>query len=163
MRYAHVSAEEAERCPTLNRGSPVVVDDAQSDSPSARAYRESMPPAVLSLFSYARSVINLPLKARDRVIGVLRIDSDRPNPYSVYDAELAWALANQAAVAIENARLYDRAREVAAYEERQRLARELHDSVTQTLCAVGMLGRTLPRSGSATPPRDARPSRAWTK
>jgi PAS domain S-box-containing protein len=145
VRAAHVSAEDADRCPTLNRGSPVVVDDAQSDSPSARAYRESMPPAVLSLFPYARSVINLPLKARDRVIGVLRIDSDRPNAYSVYDAELAWALANQAAVAIENARLYDRAREVAAYEERQRLARELHDSVTQTLCAVGMLGRTLPK------------------
>jgi PAS domain S-box-containing protein len=145
VRAARVSAEDADRCPTLNRGSPVVVDDAQSDSPSARAYRDSMPPAVLSLFSYARSVMNLPLKTRDQVIGVLRIDSDRPNTYSVYDAELAWALANQAAVAIENARLYDRAREVAAYEERQRLARELHDSVTQTLCAVGMLGRTLPK------------------
>jgi signal transduction histidine kinase len=34
---------------------------------------------------------------------------------------------------------------VAAFEERQRLARELHDSVTQTLCALGMLGRTLPK------------------
>jgi PAS domain S-box-containing protein len=142
---AHISAEEAERCPTLNRGSPIVVDDVQSDSPSAKAYRESMPAAVLTLFGYARSVINLPLRARDRVIGVLRIDSNRPNQYSVHDAELAWALANQAAVAIENARLYDRAREVAAFEERQRLARELHDSVTQTLCALGMLGRTLPK------------------
>jgi PAS domain S-box-containing protein len=140
-----LTPEDVERCPTLTRGSPVVVDDIQSESPSARAYRESMPPAVLTLFAYARSVIHLPMRARDRIIGVLRIDSDRPNQYSAHDAELAWALANQTAVAIENARLYDRAKEVAAYEERQRLARELHDSVTQTLCAVGMLGRSLPK------------------
>jgi signal transduction histidine kinase len=42
-------------------------------------------------------------------------------------------MANQAAVAIENARLYEQVRQVATLEERQRLARELHDSVTQSL------------------------------
>ena len=48
-------------------------------------------------------------------------------------------------VAIENAHLYNQTREVATYEKHQQLAHELHDSVTQTLCAVGMLGRTLPK------------------
>ena len=50
------------------------------------------------------------------------------------------------AIAIENAHLYDQARRLATLEERQRLARELHDSVTQTLCAMAMLGKILPRT-----------------
>ena len=67
------------------------------------------------------------------------------------DGTLAWALANQAAVAIENARLYDQARELAAFEERQRLARDLHDSVTQSLYTAAMLGRALPTAWESDP------------
>ena len=74
----------------------------------------------------------------------LLLDNDEPDRYSTRDGTLAWALANQAAVAIENARLYDHARELAAFEERQRLARDLHDSVTQSLYTAAMLGRVLP-------------------
>ena len=103
------------------------------------------------LFDYTRAVLVVPLKARDRTIGVLRIDSDEPGLYTMQDAELAWALASQAAIAIENARLYDQARELAALEERQRLARELHDSVTQTLCAIAMLGKILPETWERDP------------
>ncbi len=52
--------------------------------------------------------------------------------------ELVLTIANQAATAIENARLYDRAQAAAAVEERQRLARELHDSVSQALYGIGL-------------------------
>ena len=148
---ARVSAAEAARCPTLNQGAPIVLDDLQGDSPAVKAHRAAMPEAVLKLFSYARSALLVPLKARHRVIGVLRIDSIEPNRYTMRDAELAWALASQAAIAIENARLYDQARDLAAFEERQRLARELHDSVTQTLCAVAMLGKILPETWARNP------------
>src|SRR5205085_8624904 len=55
------------------------------------------------------------------------------------DAELATFFANQAAAAIENARLYEQTREYAVVEERNRLARELHDSVTQSLFSVTLL------------------------
>jgi signal transduction histidine kinase len=51
-------------------------------------------------------------------------------------------MANQAGIAIENARLYRAARKVAALEERQRLARELHDSVTQALYAMALGAHT---------------------
>ena len=51
-------------------------------------------------------------------------------------AELALALAGQAAIAIENARLYEQAQELASLEERRHLARELHDSVSQTMFSI---------------------------
>jgi signal transduction histidine kinase len=54
------------------------------------------------------------------------------------DATVAFAVAHQAAVAIENARLHERAQHVAVLEERQRLARELHDSVTQALYGMSL-------------------------
>src|SRR5262249_33767817 len=53
-------------------------------------------------------------------------------------ATLALAIANQAAVAIENAHLYEQAQELAALEERQKLARELHDSVSQILYGISL-------------------------
>src|SRR5207245_829654 len=55
------------------------------------------------------------------------------------DAELATFFANQAAAAIESARLYEQTREYAVVEERNRLARDLHDSVTQSLFSVTLL------------------------
>jgi len=54
------------------------------------------------------------------------------------------SLANQTAIAIENARLYEQAQRVAVLEERNRLARELHDSVTQTLFSASLIAEVLP-------------------
>jgi signal transduction histidine kinase len=62
--------------------------------------------------------------------------------YSPRQVELALAFANQAAVAIENARLYKQSQQLAALEERQRLARELHDSVSQALYGIALGART---------------------
>jgi signal transduction histidine kinase len=53
--------------------------------------------------------------------------------------------ANQAALAIENARLYRQAQALAAMEERQRLARDLHDAVSQTLFSASLAADVLPR------------------
>jgi signal transduction histidine kinase len=65
---------------------------------------------------------------------------------SARDATLALAIARQAAVAIENARLHERARQAATLEERQRLARELHDSVTQSLYGIGLYAEAAGRA-----------------
>jgi len=53
--------------------------------------------------------------------------------------------ADQAAIAIANARLYDQAKTLAAVQERQRLARELHDAVSQTLFSANVIAESLPR------------------
>jgi signal transduction histidine kinase len=82
------------------------------------------------------------LIAQGRVLGVLNFWSVTPGTFGEQHAELAMAVANQTAVAIENARLYQEASAMAAVEERQRLARELHDSVSQALYGIALGART---------------------
>src|SRR5439155_5939091 len=80
----------------------------------------------------------VPLMLRDQVIGMLVLTSSEEQAFTQRHATLALAIANQAAVAIENARLYEQAQELAAVEERQKLARELHDSVSQALYGIAL-------------------------
>jgi signal transduction histidine kinase len=82
--------------------------------------------------------MGVPLLHKERVIGMLGLSHTTRGYYTEQHGKLALAIANQAAVAIENARLYAQAQEVAALEERHRLARELHDSVAQALYGVTM-------------------------
>jgi len=86
--------------------------------------------------SQTRSELTVPISVKGNIIGVLDIQSDQLNTFDTTDLELMRSLANQAGVAIENARLYEQAKQVAVLEERNRLARELHDSVTQTLYGI---------------------------
>ena len=87
----------------------------------------------------------LPLRARDQVVGVLHVYAPPGRGWDDEQLELAAGLAAQAAVAIENARLYERARGQAADEERRNLARELHDSVSQAIYAVVLSGHAARR------------------
>jgi signal transduction histidine kinase len=88
------------------------------------------------------SLMWVPLVIRDRVVGLLSLTSSRFDAFSVRDANLALAIARQAAVAIDNARLHARARQAAVLEERQRLARELHNSVTDSLISISEMTKT---------------------
>ncbi len=92
-----------------------------------------------------RSELAVPLKSKDKVIGVLNVESDRPADFDGSDVTVLQSLANQAAIAIENAVLYEQSQRSAALEERQRLARDLHDAVTQTLFSASLIAEVLPR------------------
>jgi len=124
------------------RHKPLIVDDAQADTEQAESYRRatSVFPDVAT--NYVRAWMGIPLLAQERLVGALSIGHKHPNTYTSRHADLALAIANQAAVAIENARLYEQARRLAVLEERQRLARELHDSVSQALYGIGMSANT---------------------
>lgn len=91
------------------------------------------------------SVVVVPIVYGERGLGVVTsaypVNGD-PEPEEVAFLE---AIADQAALAIENARLYQRASAAAALEERQRLARELHDSVSQALYGIALGARTARR------------------
>jgi signal transduction histidine kinase len=80
----------------------------------------------------------MPLKTKEAVIGVLNIESEHVDAFDESDVTVLESLASQAAVAIENARLYEQAQQLAVVEERHRLARDLHDSVTQSLYGMAL-------------------------
>jgi signal transduction histidine kinase len=84
-----------------------------------------------------RSELDVPMVAGGRTIGVLNVESDRRRAFAPEDVPYLAGLAGQLAQAIENGRLAARARELAAAEERARLARDLHDETMQSLVVIG--------------------------
>jgi signal transduction histidine kinase len=86
-----------------------------------------------------RSFLGVPIVAHRGVIGAFYLtDKEGADEFGGEDQRVIEMLAAHAAVAIENARLYERSRELSIVEERNRLARELHDSVTQKLFGVSL-------------------------
>lgn len=83
-----------------------------------------------------RAVIEAPLRSKERVLGVLVVATSASVAFDEQHMRLLTLLANQAGLVLENAGLHAKAREVAVLEERNRLARELHDSVTQVLFSL---------------------------
>ncbi len=130
----------------------VVIADVLAN-PSLAARQSDVPEAAAA----ARSWVAAPLMVQDRVLGVLTLWSAEPDVYRPGDAELATAVANQAAIALENARLFQEASTVAALEERQRLARELHDSVSQALYGIALGAQTARQLVEADPARAVDP------
>ena len=83
------------------------------------------------------SFLGVPIKVRDEVYGNLYLtDKIGWSEFTRDDEALVEALALAAGIAIENARLHQRVQEVAVYEDRDRVARDLHDTVIQRLFAV---------------------------
>jgi PAS domain S-box-containing protein len=139
---------------------------SQLDAPSPRSIADLTPKQLFppELWERMRSLfppsgqpsqawLVTPLRARSQLVGLLALEHTDPNHFTSWHAELAQAFADHAAVAIENARLYKEARLVAALSERQRLAAELHDSVTQSIYGISLAAHT------ALPVVDAQPAR----
>ena len=85
---------------------------------------------------YRTSHIAAPLKIERQMIGALCVGSQRPDQFGEDTLEALTKLANVAAVALQNARMYDQAERLAASEERQRIAAEMHDGLAQTLSSA---------------------------
>lgn len=101
--------------------------------------------------SVTLSEMVVPIRSKGEILGVLDLQSDRLNAFDDSDLVTMQSLADQAAVAIQNARLYTQAQQAAMLEERQRLARELHDAVTQTLFSASLIADVLPRTWEKDP------------
>ena len=100
------------------------------------------------------SLVMLPLVSRQSVSGVLGVAARKP----LTDLDLAWTelletIAGDLAVLAENAQLLDQAQALVAAEERNRLARDLHDSVTQVLFSASLVSEVLPQIWRRDPER----------
>jgi nitrate/nitrite-specific signal transduction histidine kinase len=80
-----------------------------------------------------RAELVIPLQRGSHIIGTLDVHSTNVNAFDEDDMQLIQALGDQIAIAIQNAQLYERSQKLAVIEERNRLARELHDSISQLL------------------------------
>jgi len=90
-----------------------------------------------------KSELIIPLRVGQQVVGTLDVQSKETNAFSQEDMLVIQSLGDQVAIAIENARLYERSQELAVLEERNRLARELHDSATQSLFSLDLHARAI--------------------
>lgn len=93
---------------------------------------------------WVRSCLGAPIEMDGKVLGFINLNSATPRFFTPVHAQRLSAFANQAALAINNAHLYEQAEELATLKERQRLARDLHDAVSQTLWTTSLIADVLP-------------------
>jgi len=117
-------------------GKFAIVKDTQSDPRIAKHIIET---------EGIRSSIHFPIKIGGQVFGVFNAAYSQPRGFGEDEQRLFTALAQRAASAIQNAQLYEQAQELAVVEERSRIARDLHDAVTQTLFSASLIAEVLPR------------------
>jgi nitrate/nitrite-specific signal transduction histidine kinase len=89
--------------------------------------------------------VSVPLMAKNRVLGVMNLGSRSERIVTPEELSLLAGIGQQIGIAMENAHLYEKAEEVAAAAERSRLARDLHDAVTQTLFSTSLIADVLPK------------------
>lgn len=96
-----------------------------------------------TLYRSTRSWMAVPLCSGENVVGVLRIDHDEFDYFDTARSRLLIAVGSQTALAIRHAQMLTQEREVAVQAERTRIARDLHDAVSQTLFAANVIAGTL--------------------
>jgi len=103
-----------------------MVSDVRSESRLSDGFRQVD-------YTGPKALLSAPIRAKGQPLGLLSIFGDSVLDYSVEDITLFITIADQIGQSVERAKLITQAEQAAVVEERQRLARELHDSVTQLL------------------------------
>lgn len=126
--YNRVSVDDQITGTVARTGEVVMVENLMDDP------RVTNP--ALRTESFKKFYLGVPFKSKGKVLGVANLTSRQIRAWEQSDLDLLRAIGSQIAIAIDNARLYQQASQLAVMDERNRLARDLHDSVTQTLFSI---------------------------
>ena len=134
----------------LAEGGPIVLGDVAAvmdrlERDPNTVYEEEKKGLQLMLHRGFAALLSVPLIIRDKDYGGITLYYRQPREFSQEEIQQATSVADQAALAIENARLRGQAEQAAAFAERSRLARELHDSVTQSLYSITLYSEAVAR------------------
>lgn len=126
----------------LLAGRPIIShDESENDSTSAHP---SSPADPVTQYGY-RTLLTVPIEIKRAIYGGLLLCCREPRHFSDEEVALVQNMADQTALVIENARFRTQSELSAVAAERNRLARELHDAVTQTLFSVSIIAEVLPK------------------
>jgi len=129
----------------FNDHRPIRIADVRSADPAAGLLRSLLTGDAAMLLEGVRAWMWVPMAVEGRLIGGLGVAHARRSYFTAHFAALALSVADQVAIAMVNAELYEHARTLAALQERQRLAQNLHDAVNQSLFSAGLIAEVLPR------------------
>ena len=129
----------------VNQGKPVAIADVDhAMDVLVQPLSPEMTTLLKILSKHFRSELSVPLIVKQDIVGALNLYYANPRVFSQDDIDLAISFCDQTALALENARLREQAQQEAITAERNRLARELHDSVTQTIFSASLIAEVLP-------------------
>jgi two-component system nitrate/nitrite sensor histidine kinase NarX len=129
----------------LNAHRPIRISDVGSDDPAAVSLRRLLTGEAAVLLQGVGAWMWVPLAVKGRILGGLGLAHSHQDYFTPHQAALTLSMADQVAITMVNAELYERARTLAALQERQRLAQNLHDAVNQSLFSAGLIAEVLPR------------------
>jgi len=140
----------------LNEHRPQRIADVWSADPAAQQLRSLLNKETAVLLAGVQAWMWVPLVVEGRVIGAVVVAHAEPDSFTAHQANLALTVANQAAITLVNAQLYEQAQTLATFQERQRLAQNLHDAVNQSLFSAGLIAEVLPRLWERDPDKGRR-------
>ncbi len=149
LKVLHFNKGEGIIGQVLETGVPLIVSDLDLDT-----LRPDIQAAIAA--EGIHSLVNLPIKVNEQTIGVFNAAFTRPGAITEDTARLFTALIQRAALSIENMQLFEQTKELAVIEERNRVARDLHDSAKQKAFAA------LAQLGAVSGILKSDPSNAWS-
>ena len=129
----------------LNEHRPIQIADLAGADPQAQSTHLLFDRDAPDLLDGMRAWMWIPLAVKGGIIGGIGVAHVEQDYFTDHHADLALTVANQAAITMINAELYRNAQTLAALQERQRLAQNLHDAVNQSLFSAGIIAEVLPR------------------
>ena len=136
--------------PILRNDLPATLIEALGASRTVR--RDEIASPAECLAPMTQSGLYAALRARGSIVGLIAVESLEPNHFGQQQAEILHGLVEPFGIAIDNARLFQRLRIVSADEERNRIARDLHDHIGSSLAFLGFeIDRSIAAAGRGEP------------